>query len=135
MANRDSLIPKALEDDVFGQHAVKAMRRILKVGWQEWIEGELTKPSWEDADWCRMIIALSQGQEARFSEDRLYRCPKCKDTGSIVCVPAKMYGSIYQVGKRCDPCAWRVWAKGQWEKRQEIETGRKYRGRLDEELD
>lgn len=135
MARRDSLIPEAHQEDVFGQHAAKAMKRILDVGWQAWIEGELASPSWGDRDWCRMILALSQGQEAKFEETRTYLCPKCKDTGSVVCLPADHYGVPVQVGKRCpDPCAWRMRAKSDYDAKQEQETGRRRRGRLDDEL-
>lgn len=131
-----SLVPEATEDDTFGQHACRAMRQISQMGYKKWLETELSTPSWDDPDWCRMVLALSQDRYADLPsrEDVSFRCPKCQDTG-LVRKPTFYRGdSAYQVTEFCSPCNWRLWAKAEWKKRQSYEQGSRA-GRLDDLLD
>lgn len=129
----DSFIPGADEADIFGQHAVKLMRRTLEIGYEAAIREEADNPTstWDDPDWCRMIAARLGGQVPTFDEDTsvTFRCHKCRDTGFIHLEPIQRFGSTYQVARVCDPCHWRLWNKAQWLKQQERE-GPSKRGRL-----
>ena len=135
MRRLDSLIPEASSDDIFGQHAVAAMKRCMKVGYKTWLAEELNHPSWDDPDWCRMIVARSAGDVPRFAEDEsvTFRCSQCRDTGFVHLDPLRRFGSSYQVSRECQPCAWRFYAKNEWTRKQEREGVRgRGRGRLDE---
>jgi hypothetical protein len=120
MRKLDSFIPEAAEADIFGQHAVALMKRTLEVGYDAAIAEELANPTWDDPDWCRMIVARSRGQAPRFSEDTsiTFRCWRCKDTGFIERPTIVKHGTTYPVFAVCDPCAWRLWAKREWEEKQ-----------------
>jgi len=122
----DSLLPEAGADDVFGQHAVKLMKRAAQIGYDEAIQEELESPTWDDPDWCRMIAARASGQVPVFSDDDrvTFRCPKCKDTGFVHHEDAPRFGSTYRVAAFCDPCAWRMTAKAEWLRKQEREAPR-----------
>lgn len=123
----DSLLPEAASDDIFGQHAVKLISRALKIGYQAAIDEELASPTWDDPDWCRMIVARSQGQTPKFPDDEriTFRCPQCRDTGFIEQPDSHRYGPACRVHSRCDPCAYRLWAKAQWLRKQEVEGVRR----------
>lgn len=129
MRRSDVFVPQAEEGDEFGQHAVKAMRRIQEIGYQGWLEEEAANPSWADADWCRMVVARLNGQVPRFTEDDsiTFRCRKCKDTGFVEGADLRRHGVTHRTSAWCEPCAWRLWAKAQWLKKQEQEGPRRGR--------
>jgi len=136
MRDLSSVIPPARQDDEFGQHACAAMLKISRVGYKRWLEDELAEPSWQDKDWCRMVVALSQGKLADFGDDpnQTYRCAKCKDTG-LEFKPDFIRGrSRYQVTKWCDPCAWRMWARANWKQKQDAEGRPGRKSSLEDEL-
>jgi hypothetical protein len=141
----DSLIPEASEEDIFGQHAVAAMRRILEIGeeakkrgekvdaYSAWLQEEVISPSWDDPDWCAMIAARLSDQVHTFPDDETitFRCHRCRDTGMYLIPSINKHGSVYEVSRWCEPCPWRLWAKAQWLKKKETE-GWTRRGRLRE---
>lgn len=129
-------IPDPQEADLFGQHAVKLLKRALEIGYDAAIHEELASPTWDDPDWCRMIVARSQGQVPVFQADDsvTFRCHKCLDTGLIELAPVLHFGAPCRSARWCDPCPWRLWARAQWLKKQEAEGARRG-GRLRDGLD
>jgi len=127
----DSLIPEATADDVFGNHAAKAMRTVLKRGYTGWLQSEVDNPTWNDPDWCRMIVCRAAGVVPDFPEDETvtFRCQHCRDTGFVMLEPVRFLGQPCRVARECNPCTWRLWAKAQWLKKAERD-GTTRRGRL-----
>jgi hypothetical protein len=99
------------------------MRRINQVGFDAAVQEEIEHPTWENADWARMLVAFATGTPTKWAteDERTYRCPRCKDSGFLPIEDVERGGSIYAVTTRCDPCAWRLWAKAEWLRKQERE--------------
>lgn len=45
--------------DDYGLHACALMRKMGKMGVKEAIQHEIANPSWDDSDWCRMVVGLA----------------------------------------------------------------------------
>ena len=52
------VVPEASRTDEYGLHAVAFMRKILTMGRAKAIQHEIEHPSWDDPEWCRMIVGL-----------------------------------------------------------------------------
>lgn len=133
MRRLDGLIPGAAEHDEFGKHCVKLLKRALELNSMDAaLKEEILNPTWDDPDWCRMIVARTHGLEPIFQHDDtvLLRCSKCGDTGYIVRDEVQRNGQMVRLSRRCDPCAFMRWLATQYEARQEREGAAKRRSRL-----
>ncbi len=85
--------------DPFGQAAIGLCRRILRVGYDKALADELKKPTFDDPEWCRMIVALSAGKTITFEDGRTYRCPACRDRA--VLLETDEHANVYAPACQC----------------------------------
>jgi len=53
------VVPQAEQGDEYGQHVCALMGRMAKLGVKAALEAEIAKPSWDDPDYCRMVVRLA----------------------------------------------------------------------------
>lgn len=61
----ESEIPQPDETDEYGLHACALMRKMATMGVGAALDAELAQPSWDDPQWCRLIVRLVADRSCR----------------------------------------------------------------------
>lgn len=84
---KESVVRLSSSSD-YGRAAIRFIRRGYTLGFEKVLQEELEKPTCNDPDWCRTIVALAAGNRPPQIEPDLtdpgYVCRECSDTGFVI---------------------------------------------------